>query len=310
MKPSEESPGRTSDSTGGFVGRERELEQLRAGLEATLAGHGQLFLLSGEPGIGKTRLADQLGTIASSCDFRVIWGRCWEGWRSPSLLAMGASIPRDRIDWRGVAIYRGWRRFRPGSRSTPTLPMATSEPDHHRFQLFDSLNSQLQQASHEAPLLIVLDDCHYADAASMSLLKFIARDLRQSRAMLIVTYREIEAQLSPFLPALLAEIGRGVRRSLCVGCPRRMSADSSQRVPAARLRPLSHKSCLRITEGNPFFLGEMVRLLLAEGQLATRHPRAEGLSHSRRRARCDPSARGDSTACYPYHSCPSFSDRA
>ncbi len=97
--------------------------------------------------------------------------------------------------------------------------MATREPDHDRFQLFDSLNSQLQQASREAPLLIVLDDCHCADAASMILLQFIARDLRQSRIMLVVTYREIDAQLSPFLPALLAEIGREGQTISLLGMP-------------------------------------------------------------------------------------------
>ena len=94
------------------------------------------------------------------------------------------------------------------SPGAPPLPMGEHGPEGRRFRLFESVNSQLQQASREAPLLIVLDDCHCADAASMILLKFIARDLRQSRIMLIVTYREIEAQLSPFLPSLLAEIGR------------------------------------------------------------------------------------------------------
>lgn len=267
MKPSEESPGRTSDSTGGFVGRERELEQLRAGLEATLAGHGQLFLLSGEPGIGKTRLADQLGTIASSCDFRVIWGRCWEGGGAPAYWPW-VQVFRAIGSTGAVSPFIADGAASPGSRSTPTLPMATSEPDHHRFQLFDSLNSQLQQASHEAPLLIVLDDCHYADAASMSLLKFIARDLRQSRAMLIVTYREIEAQLSPFLPALLAEIGREGQTISLRGMPeadvRRFIATSTGRETTSAVS----QALSRITEGNPFFLGEIVRLLLAEGRLA------------------------------------------
>src|SRR5262249_56658431 len=67
-----------------FVGRERELAELRAGLEDTLAGHGRLFLISGEPGIGKTRLAEQLSSQASEQGVRVLWGRCWEGEGAPA----------------------------------------------------------------------------------------------------------------------------------------------------------------------------------------------------------------------------------
>src|SRR5262249_36590363 len=67
-----------------FVGRERELADLRAGLEDALAGHGRLFLISGEPGIGKTRLAEQLSSQASEQGGRVLWGRCWEGECAPA----------------------------------------------------------------------------------------------------------------------------------------------------------------------------------------------------------------------------------
>ena len=154
------------------------------------------------------------------------------------------------------------------SPGAPPLPMGEHAPEGRRFRLFDSVNSQLQQASREAPLLIVLDDCHCADAASMILLKFIARDLRQSRIMLIVTYREIEAQLSPFLPSLLAEIGREGQTVSMRGMPeadvRRFIATSTGHdTKSAVSQALS-----KITEGNPFFLGEIVRLLLAEGRLA------------------------------------------
>ncbi len=267
MEPSEESPRRTDHSTGGFVGRERELEQLRAGLEATLAGRGQLFLISGEPGIGKTRLADQLGTIASSRDVRVVWGRCWEGGGAPAYWPW-VQIFRSIGSANSVLPFIADGTPSLGSRSAPALPMATREPDHDRFQLFDSLNSQLQQASREAPLLIVLDDCHCADAASMILLKFIARDLRQSRIMLVVTYREIDAQLLPFLPALLAEIGREGQTISLLGMPeadvrRFIETSTGRQTKTAVSQALS-----RITEGNPFFLGEIVRLLLAEGRLA------------------------------------------
>ena len=67
-----------------FVGRERELAELRAGLDEVGAGHGRLFLLSGEPGIGKTRLAEEISNDASARGMRVVWGRSWEGGGAPA----------------------------------------------------------------------------------------------------------------------------------------------------------------------------------------------------------------------------------
>ena len=81
----EEAPSmRQSLSRTSFVGRMRELDELNGGLEGALAGHGRLFLISGEPGIGKTRLAEQLATHASERHALVIWGRCWEGSGAPA----------------------------------------------------------------------------------------------------------------------------------------------------------------------------------------------------------------------------------
>jgi hypothetical protein len=67
-----------------FVGRERELAELRGGLDDVSAGHGRLFLLSGEPGIGKTRLAEEISNEAAAREMRVVWGRCWEGGGAPA----------------------------------------------------------------------------------------------------------------------------------------------------------------------------------------------------------------------------------
>jgi predicted ATPase len=67
-----------------FVGRERELAELHAGLDDVCAGHGRLVLLSGEPGIGKTRLAEEISNDASARGMRVLWGRCWEGGGAPA----------------------------------------------------------------------------------------------------------------------------------------------------------------------------------------------------------------------------------
>src|SRR5215472_4815144 len=76
--------GAETSSASGFIGRERELAELRAGLIDVTAGHGHLFLLSGEPGVGKTRLADEFGRLTLAQGVRVAWGRCWEGGGAPA----------------------------------------------------------------------------------------------------------------------------------------------------------------------------------------------------------------------------------
>src|SRR5271168_2562712 len=71
-------------SAASFVGRARELAELRAALDETIGGQGRLFLLAGEPGIGKTRLADELARVAVAQGVQVLWGRCWEGGGAPT----------------------------------------------------------------------------------------------------------------------------------------------------------------------------------------------------------------------------------
>jgi predicted ATPase len=72
-----------------FAGRKHEMATLRAGLDDANAGHGRLFLISGEPGIGKTRLADELSREATERGMCVVWGRCWEGGGAPAYWPLG-----------------------------------------------------------------------------------------------------------------------------------------------------------------------------------------------------------------------------
>jgi len=80
LKPAERAPAEWGER---FIGRERELGEIRAAMDGASSGRGRLLLFSGEPGIGKTRLADEAGASAVLRGMRVVWGRCWEGGGAP-----------------------------------------------------------------------------------------------------------------------------------------------------------------------------------------------------------------------------------
>src|SRR5262249_36996265 len=157
-----------------FVGRDRELGELRDGLHAAIAGRGLLYLVSGEPGIGKTRLTDELGAIARASGARVLWGRCWEGGGAPAYwpwLQMIRSYARG-VDDATLARTIGSLR----SHLAPLVPdlvapdgdVRGAEPsgqegEQARFALFSSIASFWRNAAKTKPLVLVLDDLHAAD---------------------------------------------------------------------------------------------------------------------------------------------------
>src|SRR5215475_8151575 len=272
-----------SRQPGGFVGRERELEQLRSGLSNTLAGRGQLFLVSGEPGIGKTRIADELSDLARTEGIEVAWGRCWEGGGAPAYWPW-AQVLRSLAARSGSENLAGLLRQRiaqitssqnvevtdhSGAAPAPAdLPSISGRaPESERFRLFDSLQALPRETSESTPLLIVLDDCHAADPASLSLLKFVARDLRQSRIFVLATYRELEVRLRPELTQAFAELGREGNAIALRGISESDVDRFLESVAGEHQRDSVAAALYRATEGNPFFLNEIVRLLLAEGRL-------------------------------------------
>ena len=146
---------------GSFIGRERELAELRRGLTDAATDHGHLFLLGGEPGIGKTRLADEFGRAAVAQGVRVAWGRCWEGGGAPAYwpwiqvlrACLGDTDAEQRAAILGseatpqVALDIGpllpeLRSAHPTSRSPGPQP---TDPEQARFQLFESVATLLSR---------------------------------------------------------------------------------------------------------------------------------------------------------------------
>jgi DNA-binding CsgD family transcriptional regulator len=262
-----------------FVGRGRELAALEAHLQAAMAGQGRAVLLAGEPGIGKTRTAEEFATAAEARGARVVWGRCYEGEGAPAFWPW-VQVIRAVARGTGPAAVRAW--LGPGAVDLaplvpalgplrPDLPAPPAlDPAHARFRLFEATTAFLTAAGTARPLLVVLDDLHWADVPSLLLLEFLAGALGESRVLLLVTYRDTEVTRPHPLARTLAALARldDVDRLQLGGLAEDDVARVAERVggrrPPAELLTRIH----RVTEGNPFFVAEVVRLLDAQGRLA------------------------------------------
>jgi eukaryotic-like serine/threonine-protein kinase len=268
---------------GAFVGRERDLAELVGGLDDAFAGRGRLFLLVGEPGIGKSRLAEELVAQARARGARVLVGRCWEAGGAPAYWPWVQSLRPCLRDTDAASLRSQLRegaadvaRLFPELRDLlADLPPATPlESEGARFRLFDSLTAFLKNAAATRPLVLVLDDLHAADEPSLLLLQFVARELGKSRLLIVGAYRDVDPTLSDPLTTSLTELAREpVTRTLAlVGLGEadvaRFIELAAPGASAAELGAVVHAE----TEGNPLFVQEIVRLLGAERGLDERAP--------------------------------------
>jgi hypothetical protein len=267
-----------TSGTQALVGRERELEELRRGLELARTGSGGLFMVAGDPGVGKTALADVLGAEAAASGSLVLWGRAWDGGGAPAFwpwlrILRRLAAERDVAEALGglgpVAADRLARLAPELARDGHGDHGLPDDSDTARFELFDAVTSLLKAASQNAgePLVLVLDDLHGADHPSLLLLGFLAAQLRDARLLVIGTYREAEARLDPQLAAALAKIIRHGRRLPLRGLRERDVGEVIERVAGERPERAVVEAIHHATEGNPFFVDELVRLLSAEGRL-------------------------------------------
>ena len=265
-------------AAGVFIGREQETKELRVALHNTVSGNGHLFMLVGEPGSGKTRMTEQLATYARLCNAQVLTGGCYEGEGAPAFwpwLQIVRSYAQDlgpekllSIMGPGAAdiaqVVSEIRERLPDLPPPPTL-----EPEQARFRLFDSVTTFLKNASKLQPLVIILDDLHWADKPSLLLLQFLARELKDARILVIGTYRDMELGRQHPLSQTLGELSRqGLSARIVL---RGLTEQDVARFieMTAGIKPTENlvRTVFQQTEGNPFFLNEIVRLLVVEGQL-------------------------------------------
>jgi hypothetical protein len=255
-----------------FVGRDRELETLRAAVSEARAGRGGVVLVAGEPGIGKTRtVAEALRDLPAE---RVLWGRCHEGEGAPAYWpwtqALRTHVQRSAPDALGAELGADaaeLARVLPAIRERlPETPAPSHETgEAARFRLFDAMAGYLRRVGREAPLALVLDDLHWADRESLLLLRFVAPEIRQARVLVAGTYREVEMRQAAAVPHVIAELAR-VGRSVAL---RGLGADDVGRLvrhgSGLRTSDALVATIHRITEGNPFFVQEVAELLRGDG---------------------------------------------
>jgi tetratricopeptide (TPR) repeat protein len=249
-------------------------------------------LLSGEPGIGKTRLAEEIATYARQQDVQVLIGRCWEGSGAPAfwpwVQVVRVLIQQYHADTLASDLGTGagtiaqvipevWEAL-------PHLPPAPpAEGDHARFRFFDSLTLWLKRVSTRQPLLVILDDLHWADTPSLLLLQFLARELQEARLLIIGTYRDTEVvsghPLSEALGTLVRESQRIDLQGLTLPDVKQLVADRGLSLTELRISTLHEE-----TEGNPFFLSEVLQLLGRDGEMSLApFPISQGIRETIRR---------------------------
>ena len=242
-----------------LVGRERELAALGGWLEEAMSGRPRVVVSRGEPGIGKTRLSEELVDRAAERGVRSVWGRA--------------------VDTEGAPPFWPWRHVvrtlerltdvheTSGEHGGPfgldLFSSSTTTGDgpapEDRFKRFDAVGRLLSDVAAQAALVIILDDLHSADRPSLLLLLHLARTLTDERLLLIANHRGTERQHSEFLTELLREpLARelqltglavpAVRRQLTAVAGRDVGEDEASEVHA-------------LTGGNPFFVTELARVL-------------------------------------------------
>ena len=233
-----------------LAGRGRELATLRRWLAEALAGHGRLVVLTGPPGIGKTRLAEELADGARRAGPRVLWGRAVEERGAPPLWPW-----RRILDAAGGASERDRLAEDPGRARADDLTAV-------RFRAAAAAVDALTTAAHAAGLLIVLEDLHWADHASLFLLRELAAELPASRLLVLATCRD--TAVDPWRAALgdLARLpGLQVMRLGPLG---EAAVDEILQTAGVAADPDVARFVHARSEGNPLYVATLARVLAAQ----------------------------------------------
>ncbi len=255
---------------GRLFGRAAEVARLLEALQELEDGRGSVLFVVGEPGIGKTRLAEEVGAEASRRAIPVAWGRSWDGGGAPPYWPWTQILDSLLVGCEPESLITALpdsasvlQPLIPALRSRVPPPPPEPDPERARFALFQAVSGLLRWQSASRPLMLVLDDLHAADHASVMLLEFIARDVRTLRVLLVGCYRDVEADVTPQTDAALSRAGREGTRLLL----RRLDRGETDAMVADATGGLGNEAAAAVfeaTRGNPLFIDETLRLLSSE----------------------------------------------
>jgi predicted ATPase len=248
-----------------FVGRVEELETLEAARRRAADGEPAVVLVGGEAGIGKTRLVAELTARCTGDGMRVLIGGCVPVGDGALPYAPIVEVLRTLLADLSVATVRDL--IGPAWPELARLLPALGEPDHTvlsgqaaQTRLFELLLGLLGRLAEQAPLVLVVEDLHWADSSTRDLLAFLARNLRRERVLLVVTYRNDEPghqqRLGPYL-AELDRVGRVGRLELAKPDRSQTAAQLTGILGATPAADLVDGVFAR-SEGNPFFTEELL----------------------------------------------------
>lgn len=252
-----------------LVAREQELEQVLRILDVVDAGNGRLVLLAGEPGVGKTRLAQEATLAARNHHWHLATGRCYEAQQKVAYYPFLEALPHALQAASSSLQTEVSRRWPDLTRLLPDRRVGIIEPPPEmrgyddQQRLFWAVTGFVQELAREAPVMLALDDLQWADEASLALLQHLTRHTRGARVLLLGAYRDVEVNRQHPLEAGLRTLGRehlveriAVRRMPVEGTAALIAATLDQ----AASRDLAEAIHQR-TEGNPFFTQEVLRVL-------------------------------------------------
>ena len=279
-------PGAKAPAGDNFIGREEYLRQLRAQIDAALAGTGNTVLISGEAGVGKTQLTARAAEYARDSGMSVFWGRglyreaglpyhavasaIKSGLSPNSRLVLENLVARGRnfgIDISGqLAMLQAFLNVGPET----TKPL-------NKEQLWNLVLQLLKLVSNDRPALLVIDDLHWADAASLDLFLFLARNFQELPILMVGTYRQGETtsskdeELSPGLENLLRQLrieNSAIQIDLSRFTPEETGSAIAGLLKGGKPDEELVRAVYSRARGNPLFTAELVNLMKAQGAIS------------------------------------------
>jgi DNA-binding CsgD family transcriptional regulator len=270
-------PARSKVPASPLVGRDAELDHLERALHGASSGEGRIELVYGEPGVGKTRLLDEVARHAASRGAAVFSACCpddpgtppywpWSQLLSSIVPGMERRVLVDALGANASLFVDAFPEAASAVRASGRPRSGSDTHEAARFRLFDAVTRLLHARSRNQTLVLLLDDLHWADEPSLKLLVHVCGEVHRSHVLLVGAYRNLEFELGHILPAAIGRIGQGrnVGRVLLHGLS---EADSSKLLAKGIGAQPAQELCRKVfllTDGNPLFISLIVQLLTDE----------------------------------------------